>query len=290
MMSQKAFIPLYLNSSMVDNLFTILVEEFSLTQKDSVREQIVLNVDTPLTEIIKDRYIQGDIKLQVLNEYSRENTEQRRVKRISVFMQLMKILKQNNLIKNINENNITNSNLNIGDYIEIECELREDPLIEWFKDLKGTVNALSYLDQNKADELKKDDFIKQAESKLKTYSESNSTRLVTEKFNNIYFSFLIEDEFIEGNFANILEGPMTIIGKIINKNDTVNNVKEFTTHNRKRCNSYCNEFLKHMEVDSLKDKVKGMKSIYNNIQIPKDVLNHDKNEQVLNIIPLAIIF
>lgn len=289
-MNEKAFIPLYLNSSMVDNLFTILVEEFSVTLKDSVREQIVLNVDTPLTELIKDRYIQGDIKLQVLNEYSRENTEQRRVKRISVFLQLMKILKQNNLIKSINKNNITNSNLNIGDYIQMDCELREDPLIEWFKDLKGTVNALSYLDQNKADKLKQNDFIKQAENKLKTYSESNSTRLVTQNFNDLYFSFLIEDEFIEGNFANILEGPVTIIGKIINKNNINNNVKTFTTHNGSRCNSYCNEFLKHMKVDSLKNKVNDMKNIYNNIEIPKDILEHASNKNVLNIIPLAIIF
>lgn len=290
MMNEKAFIPLYLNSSMVDNLFTILVEEFSVTLKDSVREQIVLNVDTPLTELIKDRYIQGDIKLQVLNEYSRENTEQRRVKRISVFLQLMKILKQNNLIKSINKNNITNSNLNIGDYIQMDCELREDPLIEWFKDLKGTVNALSYLDQNKADKLKQNDFIKQAENKLKTYSESNSTRLVTQNFNDLYFSFLIEDEFIEGNFANILEGPVTIIGKIINKNNINNNVKTFTTDNGSRCNSYCNEFLKHMKVDSLKNKVNDMKNIYNNIEIPKDILEHASNKNVLNIIPLAIIF
>lgn len=289
-MNEKAFIPLYLNSSMVDNLFTILVEEFSVTLKDSVREQIVLNVDTPLTELIKDRYIQGDIKLQVLNEYSRENTEQRRVKRISVFLQLMKILKQNNLIKSINKNNITNSKLNIGDYIQMDCELREDPLIEWFKDLKGTVNTLSYLDQNKADKLKQNDFIKQAENKLKTYSESNSTRLVTQNFNDLYFSFLIEDEFIEGNFANILEGPVTIIGKIINKNNTNNNVKTFTTDSGSRCNSYCNEFLKHMKVDSLKDKVNDMKNIYNNIEIPKDILEHASNKNVVNIIPLAIIF
>ena len=290
MMNEKAFIPLYLNSSMVDNLFTILVEEFSVTLKDSVREQIVLNVDTPLTELIKDRYIQGDIKLQVLNEYSRENTEQRRVKRISVFLQLMKILKQNNLIKSINKNNITNSKLNIGDYIQMDCELREDPLIEWFKDLNGTVNALSYLDRNKADKLKQNDFIKQAENKLKTYSESNSTRLVTQNFNDLYFSFLIEDEFIEGNFENILEGPVTIIGKIINKNNANNNVKTFTTYGGPRCNSYCNEFLKHMKVDSLKDKVNDMKNIYNNIEIPKDILEHASNKNVLNIIPLAIIF
>lgn len=289
-MRQKAIIPLYLNSLMVENLFTILVQEFSLSQKNNTKEQVVLNIDTPLREIIRDKYVQGDLKLQLLNEFSRENFAEVRIKRIDVFVQLMKILTQQHLIKTIDTKNINTKEINNGDYVEIECELEEDPLIRWFQDVEATVNSLFYLDETKAKEISSTDFIQKVQCELNNYNESKNTRLVTEKFsdNNIRFTFLIEDSFIEGEFGHMLEGPVTVIGKVIKKMDYVK--KQENTSRKRKVSTYCDKFLNYMEMDKLKNKVDDITKKVHGIEIPNGFLENDENDIVYKIIPLAIYF
>lgn len=289
-MKQKAIIPLYLNSLMVDNLFTILVQELSLSQKNNTKEQVVLNIDTPLREIIRDKYIQGDLRLQLSNEFSRENFAEVRIKRIDVFVQLMKILEQQHLVKTIDTNNISKMELNNGDYVEIECELQEDPLIQWFQDVEATVSTLFYLDKSKANQINETDFIQKVQSELKVYNESKNTRLVTERFdtNNTSFTFLIEDSFIEGAFGHMLEGPVTVIGKVIKK---IAPAKKDQKHKgRRRASTYCDKFLNYMEIDKLENKLDNIKKNIDGIEIPSGFLENNKDEIVYKIIPLAIYF
>ena len=146
-MNNKAFIPLYLNSKIIENLFTIVIEEFSQSETKTVKEQVVLNIDTPLSEIIQGRYIQGDLSLKVANEFSTAATEERRVKIISIFINLMNILKKNNLLKEVHSKNIVDS-IVPGDFIIFSCELIEDPIISCFKDLEYSNKFSKYDSMN----------------------------------------------------------------------------------------------------------------------------------------------
>lgn len=297
MMNKSAIIPLYLNSIMVDNLFTILVEELSLSLKNDLREQVVVNIDTPLRELIKGQYVQGDFKLQLLNEYSRENYAQIRVKRIDIFVQLMRILRQQSMIKKIDHDDINPTQINAGDYIEVHCELMEDHLIRWFQEIESVVNSMSYLNKSKASQLNDVDLVQKAHDELRKYNESKNTRLITEKFkhNNIRFTFIIEDEFIEGAFGNMLEGPVTIIGKVIKKlepsqeSEVVDKDNNNNNKSRRVC-TYCDKFINYMEMDKLENKINDINKITDNIRIPDNFLEDNNEDCIYKIIPLAIYF
>ncbi|GAA0781376.1 DUF6414 family protein [Hathewaya limosa] len=285
-MSGITGIPLYLNSRMVSNLFTILIAEFSITETESIKKQVTLGVNTPLSEIIKGQYIQGDVSLQVLNELSQSQTLEFQIKEISVFINLMKILNEHNLLKQCNPNNNDKiPKINKGDYVQLNCELSEDPLIKWFKDMEGTVNHMSYVNPEKADKLNQTCFMQGVKNALDKYNDSPSTNVIMKNcYNGNTGAYLkLEKECFQENMNHIFEGPVTVVGKV------ANSVQGKQMNN---CDLYYNNFFKYMNEKSLNNVFDELKNMAPNVSIPnipETLLFYDLIQVLLNIIPLAIL-
>lgn len=285
-MSGITGIPLYLNSRMVSNLFTILIEQFSITETESIKKQVTLGVKTPLSEIIKGQYIQGDVSLQVFNELSQLQTLEFQIKEISVFMNLMKILNEHNLLKQFNTNNNGNiPKVNKGDYVQFNCELSEDPLIRWFKDMENAVDYTSYINPEKANDLNQTSFMQNVKNALDKYNNSPSTNVIMKNcYNGNTGAYLkLEKDCFQENMNHIFEGPVTVVGKVANsiQGKQMNN-----------CDLYYNNFFKYMDGKSLNNVFQQLKNIAPNVNvpnIPETLFVYDLIQVLLNIIPLAIL-
>lgn len=279
-MSGIAFIPLYLNSKIINNLFTIIIEEFSQSQTHSVKEQVVLNIDTPLSEIVQGKYTQGDLRLQVSNEFSKEATEERKVKIISIFIKLMKLLRTNKILKEIRDTEEIND-INIGDYITFSCELIEDPIISYFKDVEQKQRFHSYM-QELGGETQKNQTISGAKEFLRSYEEETCNKVLIRNCINKNTNFIlrIEKSCIETNFNYLFLGPVTVVGKVINILDN----KDIY-----RSDLYSSKFYRYFLKDNLNSR-----NIYNNMGVHFNNLNKyifsQDIERFVEVIPLSIYF
>ena len=63
MLFNKDIIPLYVNNNLMNNLFTVLVQEFKQSMTVTTRSQQIVRIDTPLANVMKGRYVQGRFKI-----------------------------------------------------------------------------------------------------------------------------------------------------------------------------------------------------------------------------------
>ena len=50
-MDNRALIPLYLNGDLINNLYTIVIEEFAEIKTESTRKLLTVSTNTPLYEL-----------------------------------------------------------------------------------------------------------------------------------------------------------------------------------------------------------------------------------------------
>lgn len=137
MPSNRAFIPLYLNQELLNNLFSIVVQEYVEVKTVSTRDQLLLHLKTPVSELSCDifgKYIQGDLEFQILSEFVKQRTEQKLSAVISVLKQLRDILTQQNLLKYIDGPESMNS-VQVNDFVDFQCQLTRNPVLQHVHDM-----------------------------------------------------------------------------------------------------------------------------------------------------------
>lgn len=272
-MDNRAFIPLYLNSKIIENLFTIIIEEFSQSETKSIKEQIALNIDTPLSEIIPGKYIQGDLKLQVSNEFSAQATEERKVKMVSIFINLMKLLKKNKLLKEINcQSSI--EGIAPGDFIMFSCELMEDPIISHFKDIQNSNEFLRYISED--EDIEKEKFAGENDF-LKSYEKTSYRKLLIKNCisKDINFILGVERDFMETSLDYLFLGPVTVMGKVINI------INKEDIYNTDLCSS---KFYRYVI------KRKGRENLRMKFNYEDNFIINNSVEKFIEVIPISIYF
>jgi hypothetical protein len=134
-------IPLYLNPDMVNNLFSILIQEFIEAKSVSNKKQVVVNIKTPLSEFSFDiwgRYVQGELNIQTLEEFIRQRAEENISASIIALKRLTDILGEQNLLKHIDDKSKISS-VNQGDFVDFDCSLNENPV---FSHAHNTIKML----------------------------------------------------------------------------------------------------------------------------------------------------
>ena len=91
-MDNRALIPLYFNENMINNLYTIVIEEFKEIKSENTRKQLTVTTNTPLYELTCGKIRQGDLNVQVLNEFSSQRIEERVSIVITILSRLKNIL------------------------------------------------------------------------------------------------------------------------------------------------------------------------------------------------------
>lgn len=142
MSENKAIIPLYLNTDMLNNLFTIVIQEFVEIKSFSAKDILNAQIRTPISEFSHDlfgRHMQGDLTIQIQNEFIKQRTEERVSATIVILKKLKDILARENLLKFI-DNNYSSNNIQVNDYVEFYCKLKRNPYVE------NMINAINLLE------------------------------------------------------------------------------------------------------------------------------------------------
>jgi hypothetical protein len=141
MPNNKAIIPLYLNTDMLNNLFTIVIQQFVEIKSIATRDIITIHLKTPVSELSYDlfgKFMQGELDVTIQNEFAKQRTEERVSTTIVIFMKLRDILSSQGILKSFTSGENTRD-LEVNDYVEFPCKLSRNPNIE---NLLNTINML----------------------------------------------------------------------------------------------------------------------------------------------------
>lgn len=239
----KAIIPLYLNTEMLNNLFTIVIQEFVEIKSFSTKDILSAQVKTPISEFSHDlfgKHVQGDLTIQIQNEFVKQRTEERVSATIVILKKLKDILTREKLLKVV-DNNTSYKNINVNDYVEFHCKLKRNPYIE------NLINAINYLEiegtldgvedevtvdqlgkiKNSASLIKREELLSYLKKSLNTHQEKRCIRYIGTGIDNslkaivpIKLGSLLDHE------DYILSGNVTILGKVVQSMVDHNNSSE----------------------------------------------------------------
>lgn len=288
MESNKAVIPLYLNSNMTNNLFTVLVQEFSQTKTATSKSQFILNFTTPINELLFDkngRCVQGDINIQLLNESSKQISDERLSLIILIFLNLKKILIDNNLLKVLSSNTI--EDIKVNDYIEFNSKLEPLPLIKSLESLifsmESHLSFLPLLDNiNNIEEEKNSTkyILEMLKNTLNTYESSNCVKYIAKTpWQQNQFILPLDISNLTDKIDYLTDSKVTTLGKVIKITDKNSDSSSsiFRTGNSI-------DYIDEKILAKLKDKyLKGHTS-----NAAKDSTANTQLKKIIEILPIAI--
>jgi hypothetical protein len=136
-MTNKAIIPLYVNSELLNNLFTVVIQEFIEVKSVSTKDVITVNLSAPISEFSYDllgKYAQGDLQLVLQNEYVKQRTEEQISTVIVILTKLRSILNEQNMVKHITDSKVLDS-VEENDFIEFTTILNLNPVLRRVHDI-----------------------------------------------------------------------------------------------------------------------------------------------------------
>jgi len=133
-MDNRALIPLYFNGDMINNLYTIVIEEFAEIKSESTRKLLTISTNTPLYEATCGKIMQGDLNVQLLNEFTTQKIEERVSIVITILSRLKTMLNQQSMLKVINNENDV-ANIKEFDFVQFTGELYKNPGLEYIEDI-----------------------------------------------------------------------------------------------------------------------------------------------------------
>lgn len=276
----KAFIPLYLNEEVVNNLFTIVVQEFVDSKTISDKNQIMLNCKVPLSEFSYElfgKYVQGDINIQIVNEFSKQINRTEISKNIERFMSLRDILIKNELLRYIEKDEPIN-NIHENDFVIISCELTQNPIFNYLQKLINKIEIqntfIAYKDNDNGAET-----IRKLNTHIEDWKNNRCIRHFTNELCTPKTRFIIPIEYRHGiaNIDYITKGKVNIMGKVINSINTDD--VSFTE-------LFGDTFLNLINEKYFSDFVSGFMNIEPLVNILTDGFTAEKN--LLEILPIAI--
>ena len=133
-MDNRALIPLYFNGDMINNLYTIVIEEFAEIKSESTRKLLTISTNTPLYEATCGKIMEGDLNVQLLNEFTTQKIEERVSIVITILSRLKNILNEQSMLKTIStESDI--ANIKEFDFVQFTGDLYKNPVIEYIEDI-----------------------------------------------------------------------------------------------------------------------------------------------------------
>lgn len=133
-MDNRALIPLYINGDMINNLFTVVIQEFAEIKSENTRKQLTITANTPLYELTNGKIVQGDLNVQLLREFSSQRIEERVSIVITILSRLKNILNEQSLLKIINTESSVKA-IKEFDFIQFTSELHKNPVLEYIEDI-----------------------------------------------------------------------------------------------------------------------------------------------------------
>ncbi|MGH4138936.1 DUF6414 family protein [Clostridium sp.] len=285
-MDNRALIPLYLNGDLINNLYTIVIQEFAEIKSESTRKMLTVTTSTPLYELTCGKIMQGDLNVQLLNEFTSQKIEERVSIVITILSRLKNILNQQSMLKIINNESDVN-NIKEFDFVQFTGQLYKNPVIEYIEDITRVMEmqlAFSPESLENGDESKEHTVKRQVLQVLKADME-NCKREKCLKFisssigeTNTKVVVPLEIKYMADNLDYIEGAKITVLGKVIriskeneNNSNCLLSGTYFDYLDQEYFQEFKNRFLKNTKL--IRD--------YDNNQL-------EINEPIIEIIPIAM--
>lgn len=285
-MDNRALIPLYLNGDLINNLYTIVIQEFAEIKSESTRKMLTITTNTPLYELTCGKIMQGDLNVQLLNEFTSAKVEERVSIVITILSRLKNILTDQSMLKIINNEDDV-KNIKEFDFVQFTGQLYKNPVIEYIEDITRVMEmqlAFSPESLENGDESKEHKVKRQVLQVLKADME-NCKREKCLKFisssigqSNTKVVVPLEIKYMADNLDYIEGAKITVLGKVIriskeneNNSNSLLSGTYFDYLDEEYFQEFKNRFLKNTNLIRDYDK--------NQLEI---------NEPIIEIIPIAM--
>ncbi|MBX4263916.1 DUF6414 family protein [Clostridium estertheticum] len=235
-MDNRALIPLYTNGDMINNLYTVVIEEFAEIKSESTRKLLTISTNTPLYEATCGKIMEGDLNVQFLNEFTSQKIEERVSIVITILSRLKNMLNEQNMLKVItNESDV--ANIKEFDFVQFTCELYKNPVLEYIEDIIRVMEmqlAFSPEPLENGDESQEHKVKRQVLKILKDDMEICKTekciKFISSNIGNSNTKVIVplEIKHMADNLDYIEGAKITVLGKVVripnkNKNEINNN-------------------------------------------------------------------
>lgn len=279
-MNKDAFIPLYLNNDLADKLYTIAVNVFIQSKSVSAKNLISIAINTPLSELTYDtfgKYMQGDLHVQMSNELTKQNTQERISIQILILLELMDILDSNSVLKKIDSEEAID-NIKENDYVELSGILNLNPTIQYFENIVKLME-LDYI-FNLNSEIKQDR-IELLKNKLNEIKKFNCIKyIVTDICNTKTCAAIpILNNYLGDNLNYALDSNVRILGKVIKRIDREEKNKI------NLCTGTCFDFIGEEHISDMGNTfLRGI----NRLDRYYDRIKKEDYNPTIEIVPIAI--
>ncbi|MBE6043480.1 DUF6414 family protein [Clostridium thermopalmarium] len=229
MVDNRAIIPLYANENLLNNLFTVVVQQFAQIRTVSIRNQQTLRITTPLANVVKGSYIQGTCDIELINEFANQRTEERVSKIIVVFLETRGILEKNNLLKRLDSSDDINK-LQENDYVEFKCILNKSPQIKQMEDIIRYMEMEHTFCPNNTSI--NSEILSRMKNSLEAWKNSNSLKFITEGLagTNTRAIVPLQLKYMHDSLDDIYNNYVTVMGKVVKGKDRVNKNVDLSSH------------------------------------------------------------
>ncbi|MGV8981383.1 DUF6414 family protein [Clostridium sp.] len=285
-MDNRALIPLYLNGDLINNLYTIVIQEFTEIKSEITRKMLTVTTSTPLYELTCGKIMQGDLNVQLLNEFTSQKIEERVSIVITILSRLKNILNQQSMLKIINNESDVN-NIEEFDFVQFTGQLYKNPVIEYIEDITRVMEmqlAFSPESIENGEESKEHKVKRQVLQVLKADLENckaeKCLKFISSSIgqSNTKVVVPLEIKYMADNLDYIEGAKITVLGKVIriskeneNNSNSLLSGTYFDYLDEEYFQEFKNRFLKNTNLIRDYDK--------NQIEI---------NEPIIEIIPIAM--
>lgn len=285
-MDNRALIPLYFNGDMINNLYTIVIQEFKEIKSENTRKQLTVSANTPLYELTCGKIIQGDLNVQLLNEFSSQQIEERVSIVITILSRLKNILNEQTLLKVINDESDV-KNIKEFDFIQFTSELYKNPVIEYIENIIRVMEmqlAFSPESEDGGDESKehkvKRQVLKVLKEDMENCKKEKCLKFISSSIgqSNTKVIVPLEIKCMADNLDYIEGAKITVLGKVVriskeneNNSNSLLSGTYFDYLDEEYFQEFKNRFLKNTNLIRDYDK--------NQLEI---------NEPVIEVIPIAM--
>lgn len=214
-MSKQLIVPFYLNENVINEIYAIMVEKYIKTKNSTRKKQCNINLKTPLSNILEGEYIQGDLSIQIYNEYSRERSDEKVSILIEMFSNVLDTLKNEKMIRYINNKDSLN-NLQNREYILVNSKLQKSPITS---QIENMINIMEVQEIFKTkSESHEEKIIKSLKENYNNLKKNKYIKYLSENLygTNYKFIFPLKNKFMLEDIDYFMCGDFSIFAKVIN--------------------------------------------------------------------------
>lgn len=216
MVADKIAIPFYLNENAINDIYTMIIIKKNVNIKSITRKkQCILKLNTPLSNVMEGKYVEGDLSIQILNEYSRELIDEQVSILLEAFISVLDTLEDNGMIKHIN-NKKDLENVQNNDYILINSKIHEASVVHNIKEMINIMEAEKIIRME--EDSYKDKILKSLKEQLNSFKDNKSIKYLSEDFlgANVKFILPLKTEYLRGDMEHLMNSELFIFAKVIN--------------------------------------------------------------------------